>query len=117
MKSILSFMATLCLVFLGTIAFGQSNADAYLTAQFKVSGITCSGDMPVIKKKLINQEGIDEVSFTEAKNGVVTFTVKYHSSVISEKRVREMIEAAPSCDRPDEYPYKAKSIVPQPKKQ
>lgn len=117
MKNLFSVLATLCLVFSCSIAFSQSGADAYLTAQFKVSGITCSGDMPVIKKKLINQEGIDEVAFTEAKNGVVTFTIKYHSAVISEKRIREVIESAPSCDRPDEYPYKAKFLTPDPKKQ
>ena len=115
MKTILSIIVTLIITFTATAAFGQG--DAYLSANFKVSGSTCSGDMPVIKKKLINQEGIDEVSFTDAKNGIVTFTVKYHSSVITEKRIREIIESAPSCDRPDEYPYKAKSISPEPKKQ
>jgi hypothetical protein len=73
--------------------------------------------MPLIKKKLINQEGIDEVSYTEAKGGAVTFSVKYHSSLITEKKVREMIEAAPSCDNPNLYPYKTKTIFPKPKKQ
>ena len=100
-----------------TTSFGQTASDTLKTATIKVSGISCNGDMPLIKKKLINQEGIDEVNFSAAKGGAVTFTVKYHSSITTEKKIREWIEAAPSCDNPNLYPYKAKTIFPEPKKQ
>lgn len=117
MKRIISIIIAIVATATCTTAFGQTTPDTVKTATIKVSGISCNGDMPLIKKKLINQEGIDEVSFSEAKGGAVTFTVKYHSSITTEKKIREWIEAAPSCDNPNLYPYKTKAIFPDPKKQ
>jgi copper chaperone CopZ len=116
MNRIISFIIALVAVATGTTAFGQSSTDTTKIATIKVSGITCNGDMDQIKKKLVNSEGIDEATFTEAKSGVVTFTVKYHTSIITEKKIREKVEAAPSCDNPKLFPYKAKSITPEPTK-
>lgn len=87
---------------------GQAAPDTLKTATLQVTGITCQGDMPVIKKKLINQEGIDEVTFTEAKGGSSMFTVFYHTSVTSEQQLVAIIESSPSCDYPDAFPYAAK---------
>lgn len=117
MKRFISIIIAIVAITTCTTTFGQTTADTLKTATIKVSGISCNGDMPLIKKKLINHDGIDEVSFAEAKSGAVTFTVKYHSSITTEKKIREWIEAAPSCDNPNLYPYKAKEIFPQPKKQ
>lgn len=108
---IIAFVSTATL----TTALGQTT-DTLKTATVKVSGITCSGDLPLIKKKLINKEGIDEVSFAEIKGETVIFTVNYHSSITSETKIQEYIEAAPSCDNPNEYPYKAKAVHPKAKK-
>lgn len=94
----------------------QSVPDTLKTATLKVTGITCQGDMPVIKKKLINQDGIDEVTYTEAKGGLSTFTVSYHTSVISEHQVLAIIESSPCCDNPNEFPYKAKPVAGKSKK-
>ena len=95
---------------------GQSAPDTLKTSTVKITGITCQGDMPQIKKKLINQDGIDEVSFTEAKGGLSTFTVSYHTSVISEQQILALIESSPCCDNPNEFPYKAKAVAGKPKK-
>ena len=84
--------------------------DTLKIAKVKVKGITCTMDLPIIKKKLVNQEGIDEVTYSEVKSEAVFFTVKYHTSVISEKQIRATIEAAPSCEDPNELPYKVKSF-------
>ena len=92
-------------------AFAQTAPDSLKIVQIRVKGITCNGDMPVIKKKLVHGEGIEEASFTEAKDGAVTFTVHYHTSAITEKEILKIIEAAPSCDNPDLYPYKTKTIT------
>ncbi len=110
MNRIISILIVLLAITNCNTALSQATADSLKTVTIKVSGITCNGDMTVIKKKLINRDGIDEVSFTEAKKGEVTFTVKYHSSITNEKQIREWIEAAPSCDNPDLYPYKTKTI-------
>jgi len=96
---------------------GQSvPADTLKTATLKVTGITCQGDMPIIRKQLINQDGIDDVTFTKAKGGLSTFTVSYHTSVIDEAGVLAVIEAAPSCDDPGIFPYKARAVTAHPKK-
>ena len=117
MKRIISIIIALVAITIGTTAFGQSTTDTLKSATIKVSGISCNGDMPLIKKKLINQEGIDEVNFTEAKDGAVTFSVKYHSSMTTEKKIRVVIEAVPSCDNPNLYPFKTKTLNSKTKKQ
>ncbi len=102
----------ICLAILSTCNLGnaQSINDSVLTVRVKVGGIGCGGDMAIIKKKLINQEGIDEVTFTDKKGDASTFTVTYHSSIVTEKKIREVIESAPCCDNPNEFPYKAKTV-------
>ena len=117
MKYFLSFGIFLSILISSQSVTGQSTSDSLKTASIKVSGITCNGDMPIIKKKLINLEGTESVTFTEAKNGVVTFTVEYHTSVITEERILKEIEAAPSCDNPNSFPYKTKPLSPRPKNQ
>lgn len=113
MKTIISVMiAFICYSF----SAKAQTVDTVKTATIKVKGISCNGDMPLIKKKLLNEEGIDEITFTEAKSGAVTFTIKYHTAFISEKQLQTAIEKAPSCDDPNDFPYKVKSINSQPLK-
>lgn len=112
MKKVISLIIILAAFASGSV-FGQSTNDTLKITTIKVSGISCNGDMPLIKKKLINQEGVDEVNYTEAKSGSVTFTIKYHTSIITEKKIREIIEASPSCDNPNVFPYKTKPVTPK----
>jgi len=107
MKTIISMVMML---FAFTTIKAQMTTDTLKTATIKVKGISCTMDLPIIKKKLVNQEGIDEVTYTEVKSEAVFFTVKYHTSVTNEKQIRSAIEAAPSCDAPNERPYKVKSF-------
>lgn len=104
-----------CFTMLALNGNSQTN-DTTLTVQIKVSGIGCSGDMGIIKKKLINQEGIDEVTYTEKKGDASIFNVLFHPSVITERKIREVIESAPCCDNPNEFPYKAKKMEARSKK-
>ncbi|HXH18519.1 MAG TPA: heavy metal-associated domain-containing protein [Chitinophagales bacterium] len=112
MRTIISIVIMLAAIAAANTGIAQTAADTLKTATIKVSGITCNGDMPVIKKRLLNQEGIDEAAFSAAKSGAVTFTVKYHSAIITEKKIREVIEGAPSCDNPSLFPYKVKAFAP-----
>jgi hypothetical protein len=64
--------------------------------------------MPTIKKCLLNQDGIDEVTFTERKGDLSVFKVVYHTSAISEEQIRQAIEATPGCDDPSDKPYRVK---------
>ncbi len=109
MKILLSIIIALM-----TIAYGNSifalTKDTVKTSTVKVEGITCELEMTDIKKKLINQPGVDEVTYSKGASGMVTFTVKYHTSIITAKKIKEVIESAPSCENPNEFPYKVKSI-------
>ncbi len=106
----------ICCAMIASNTKAQTVKDSVLTIQVKVGGIGCGGDMSIIKKKLINQEGIDEVTFTDKKGDASTFTVTYHSSIVTENKIRELIESAPCCDNPNEFPYKAKTMVTKPQK-
>ena len=96
-------------------AKAQTAHDSTATIKIKVKGIICNMDFPLIKKKLINQEGVDEVAFSEIKSGAVVCTVTYHPLIISEEKISKAIEAAPSCENPNQYPYRAK-VLPSNKK-
>jgi copper chaperone CopZ len=83
-------------------------ADSVKTTVVKVGNLTCNGDMPTIKKQLLNQEGIDEVTFTPRADGVSTFTINYHSSITNRKKIEKVIETTPGCDDKTSTPYRVK---------
>ena len=116
MKTIISIITFVVFATINTAATAQTATDTLKMATIKIKGISCPMDLPIIKKKLVNQEGIDDVNYSEVKSEAVIFTVKYHTSVITEKQIRTTIENAPSCDNPNEKPYKVKSFNSQPDK-
>jgi hypothetical protein len=64
--------------------------------------------MPTIKKRLLNQDGIDEVAFTDISGETSVFTITYHTSVTSREQIEKTIESTPGCDNKNETPYKVK---------
>lgn len=84
----------------------SSGQDSILTAVIRVGNLHCNGDMPTIKKNLLNQEGIDDVTFTERHSESSEFSVKYHSAATSVSAIEKAIESTPGCDAPTETPYK-----------
>jgi hypothetical protein len=85
--------------------------DSLKTATITVSGITCSGDLKMIKDRLVKQAGIDECVLSSTEKGKAVFQVGYHTSVVSESQVQKYIEGTPSCDAPGVYPYKVKNVA------
>jgi copper chaperone CopZ len=83
-------------------------ADSVKTAVLKVVNLHCDGDMPAIKKQLLNQEGIDDVRFTGRNGTASTFTVTYHSAATNQSQIETAIEATPGCDDQGETPYRIK---------
>jgi copper chaperone CopZ len=83
-----------------------ANTDSVKVASFKVRNLHCNGDMPTIKKRLLNQDGVDEVAFTERKDEISTFTITYHSSAINEAALAKAVESTPGCDDQSETPYR-----------
>lgn len=96
-----------------TFTYAQIPADSVRVAELSVSGITCSGDLPLIQKKLVNAEGVDKVTFTPIAKGGTVAQVTYHPALIEEKELLRLVESAPSCDVPGEFPYRAKPAKKQ----
>ena len=78
------------------------------TVVIPVVNLHCNGDMPTIKARLLNQEGIMDVEFTDRKRDLSTFTVQYHSAATTAEAVEKAIESTPGCDAPEETPYRVK---------
>ena len=83
MKTIISIIALF--ITLGTTNFAKAQAnDTLKTATIKIKGISCTMDLPIIKKKLVNEDGVEDVTYSEVKSEAVFFTVKYHSRIIKQ---------------------------------
>ncbi len=110
MKKIFSFAILIAgLLFSASSLSAQTiKADSTKTATVKVGNLTCNGDMPTIKKQLLNQEGIDEVTYTARAEGSSTFTIIYHTSITSRKQIEKVIETTPGCDDKNSTPYRVK---------
>ena len=74
----------------------------------KVINLHCGNDMPTIKKNLLNQEGIDEVVFTDLSRESSMFTITYHNSVTNREQIEKVVETTPGCDDDKETPYRVK---------
>jgi copper chaperone CopZ len=107
MKHILtSLLVAILATFLSSSRAFAQTPDSVKTATIKVGNLHCNGDMPTIKKRLLNQDGIDDVAFTDREGEVSTFTVKYHTSVTDEPAIHKAIETTPGCDDKSETPYR-----------
>lgn len=83
-------------------------SDSLKTVTIKVANLHCNNDMPTIKRRLQNQDGVEEISFTEIDGDKSTFTISYHSSTTNQDKIEKAIESTPGCDDADSRPYKVK---------
>lgn len=77
-------------------------------ATIKVGNLHCNNDMPTIKKQLLNQDGVEDVTFTAIAGESSVFTVTYLGDVTSQEKIEKTIESTPGCDDKSETPYKVK---------
>ncbi|WP_109698155.1 heavy-metal-associated domain-containing protein [Chitinophaga deserti] len=109
MKSVFSFLTVaICLFFAVPAASAQTKANEPQKALVQVINLTCDGDMPTIKKQLINQDGIESVEFTKRASGSSAFTILYNADVISLDLIHKTIEKTPGCDDKSTTPYRVK---------
>ena len=94
----------------------QTASDGSAKTTIKVTNLHCNNDMPTIKKRLLNQDGVEDVTFTAISNESSTFTVTYQNSVTTQDQLEKTIESTPGCDAPDETPYKVKKQAANKKK-
>ncbi len=105
MKQIISFVAAIVACSYTSMAHGQQ-PDTVKTATIQVINLHCANDMPTIKKRLLNQDGIDDVSFTPLRYESSSFTIHYHTAVTTAQQIEQLIETTPGCDDPNEHPYR-----------
>lgn len=103
-----SLIAAIAALFCINATFAQTSTDTLKTATIKVTNVHCNGDMPTIKKRLLNQDGVDEVSFTDRNGTSSVFTVKYHTAATTQEQIEKQIEATPGCDDKSSTPYRVK---------
>ncbi len=109
MKKILTcIIAVTAIFFAQTTSAQTATIDSVKKIEVKVVNLHCGNDMPTIKKRLLNQEGIDEVKFTDISGESSMFTISYHTSVTSQEQIEKAIESTPGCDDKNETPYKVK---------
>lgn len=106
-----AFLAVCLLVITPSFAQTAAGTDSLKTVIVTVNGITCSGDLKMITTRLVKQAGIDECVLSSSEKGKATFQVGYHTSLVSEAQLRKYVEGTPSCDFPDQYPYKVKKLA------
>lgn len=107
-------MKNIFFIFIIVASFGclttstAQTMDSVKTAVLKVTNLHCDGDMPTIKKQLLNQDGVDDVSFTSRGGDASVFTITYHSVATNEQNLEKVIETTPGCDDKSETPYRVK---------
>ncbi len=107
MKNIFaSIVVATSILCLSLTALAQTETNNVKKATIKVSNLHCNGDMPTIKKQLLNQDGVEDVTFTDISGESSTFTVTYHSAATSQAQIEKTIETTPGCDDKNEMPYK-----------
>lgn len=95
-------------IFFAPTAKAQAVADTAKKITLKVTNLHCGNDMPTIKKRLLNQDGIDEVAFTDILGETSVFTITYHTSVTTQQKIEQLVESTPGCDDKNETPYRVK---------
>ena len=107
MKFSFKYVAFFCLLL---FAFGKKSAAQTkdTTITIKVSGITCSGDLAIIVKRVKQEKGIADCTATTKAAAITAFQIKYDPAAIQYPQIVKAVQDAPSCDYPDQRPYKVK---------
>lgn len=103
---IMAVLAICCSI----LSHAQVPEDSIRVAELRISGVTCEGDLPIIRKQLVNAEGVDEVAFSPIEKQETVVRITYHPAFLGEKELQRLVERAPSCDTPGEFPYRAKPV-------
>lgn len=109
MKSIcISIGLILCTLFSAKNACAQISIPKDTTVTVKVSGITCGGDLPLIIDRVNKEVGVKGCKAVSKAGAITKFEITYNPAIISYPLLLKSIEDAPSCDVPEEKPYRVK---------
>jgi copper chaperone CopZ len=77
-------------------------------AEIQVKGITCNNDVNIISKKVLALPGVASCSPKGKVGANSTLVVQFNPDEIAIDSIYATIEDSPSCDHPDQKPYKVK---------
>ncbi|HLG35728.1 MAG TPA: hypothetical protein VI757_12675 [Bacteroidia bacterium] len=86
----------------------QQKQDSIKTVTIKVGGITCGSDLKIINSNVLKQNGVVSSESVGKAAPTTTFEIKYYPSIIPIDSIYKVVENSPSCDFPDQKPYKVK---------
>lgn len=95
------------MVLMGWNATAQQ-PDSVTTVAVKVKGVTCANDLNIISNKLADLEGVVSSQLVGKAKPTSTMEVTYNPNVVVIDSIYARIEDSPSCDHPDQRPYKVK---------
>jgi hypothetical protein len=108
-------MVSMLVVLLMTCSLFSANAQSsenttavrMQSTTLRVKGITCATDLKMIAANVEKLEGV--LKCIPGKTGTTTsFQIEYDAEKVTEPMIRTAIENTPSCERPDEKPYRIK---------
>lgn len=110
-KFVLAFAMciTLCFAAISRSTAQTTTVSKDTTIILEVTGITCGGDLPIICKRVQPEKGITEIKAVSKAAATTKFQVTYNPAIINYQQVVAAVQDAPSCDFPDEKPYKVKN--------
>jgi copper chaperone CopZ len=80
--------------------------DGIEKVNLRVNNLHCNSDMPMIKERLLKQDGVMDVTFTQRQGGSAVFTIKYHTGVVDRQAIEKQIESTPGCTDKTQTPYR-----------
>ena len=104
----IAMFITFCFAFINRSAAQTTTVSKDTTIIFEVSGITCGGDLSIICKRVQAEKGITEIKAISKAAATTKFQVTYNPALLTYQQVVAAVQDAPSCDFPNEKPYKVK---------
>ncbi|MCO5950858.1 heavy-metal-associated domain-containing protein [Mucilaginibacter flavidus] len=107
-------IAVCAIIFSTANSFAQTSAKLSHTGSkdstitIKVSGITCSGDLKMITNSVQKLPGVASCKQIGKMSPNSSFAIQFDPSKVTFPALVKTVEATPSCDYPDQHPYKAK---------
>lgn len=99
----------LILVFILTgFTLAAQDADTITTIEVKIKGVTCANDLNIIGNNLKELEGIVSSELVGEAKPTSKMEITYNPTLVVVDSIYARIEDSPSCDFPDQRPYKVK---------
>lgn len=83
-------------------------ADTVTTIEVKIKGVTCANDLNIIGNNLQELDGIVSSELIGKAKPTSKMEVTYNPTLVVVDSIYARIEDSPSCDFPDQKPYKVK---------